>query len=62
MGSKGLELGVAMTGFVALIMRVRGYSERSGGEDTYTCSDDICNVGRVGSYRRLLSVDDLAWR
>ena len=31
----------------------------AGGGDTYACPDNVCNVRRVGSYRRLLCVDDL---
>lgn len=31
------------------------------GKDTYACSDDIGDVRGVGSYGRLLSVNDLPW-
>ena len=62
MRSEGLELGVAVAGFMVLITRLGDVLNEVGSGDTYPCSDNICNVRRVGSHRRLLCVNDLPWR
>ena len=61
--SEGLELGIAVTGFMVLDQEAQQVVWRVwGGGDTYACSDNVGNIRRVGSHRRLLRVDDLPWR
>jgi len=60
--AEGLELGIAMIGFVILCGSwgsEDGLNRMRDVGDAYACSNNIGDVRRVGSYGSLLSVDDL---